>query len=126
MCSTDLKRHRYENMSHFKRTPQFEKDLKKLSKKYPSLSNDIADFEQILRVFPTGNGKNFTILHHSEQVKLVKSRLTCTSSRDKSMRIIYAYHSEGIEFVYLELYFKGDKENEDRGRIEEYLAFLGK
>ena len=113
-------------MSHFKRTPQFEKDLKKLSKKYPSLSNDIADFEQVPRVFPTGNGKNFTIIHHSEKVKLVKSRLTCTSLRDKSMIIIYAYHSEGIEFVYLELYFKGDKENEDRGRVEGYLESLGK
>ena len=108
-------------MSHFNKTPQFEKDLKKLSKKYPSLPKDIKDLEDILLVFPTGNGKNFTVIHHSEKVKLVKTRLTCTSLRDKSMRVIYAYHSEGIEFMYLELYFKGDKENEDRERIKRYL-----
>lgn len=122
MSFIDRRKHRFENMSHFSKTPQFEKDLKKLSKKYPSLSSDINDLEDILRVFPTGNGKNFTIIHHSEEVKLVKTRLTCRSLRDKSMRIIYAYHSKGIEFVYLELYFKGDKENEDRERIKEYLV----
>ncbi len=113
-------------MSHFNRTEQFEKDLKKLSKKYPSLPADITDLEDILRVFPTGSGKNFTIIHHGDKVKLVKARLTCRSLRDKSMRIIYAYHSEGIEFVYIELYFKGNKENEDKGRVEEYIRDLGR
>ena len=34
---------------------------------------------------------------------------------------MYAYHQQLITFVYLEVYFKGDKENEDRERIEEYL-----
>lgn len=117
-------KHRFENMSHFNKIPQFEKELKKLSKKYSSLPNDIKDLEDILSVFPTGNGKNFTIIHHSENLVLVKTRLTCRSLRDKSMRVIYAYHAKGIEFVYIELYFKGDKKNEDMGRIKEYLRLV--
>lgn len=125
MYFIDRRKHRFENMSHFNKTPQFEKELKKLSRKYPSLPKDIKDLEDILCVFPTGNGKNFTIIHHSENVKLVKARLTCRSLRDKSMRVIYAYHSNAIEFVYLELYFKGDKKNEDRERVEGYLREVG-
>jgi hypothetical protein len=40
------------------------------------------------------------------------------------MRIIYAYHGEVFTFVYIEIYFKGNKENEDRGRVEMYLKNL--
>ena len=37
------------------------------------------------------------------------------------MRVVYAYHGTSITFVYIEIYFKGHKENEDRQRIKEYL-----
>lgn len=120
-CFTDRKKHLCENMNRFSQSSEFEKELKKLSKKYPSLQQDLADLEDVLVVLPTGSGKNFTIIHHSEQVKLVKTRLACKSLRDRSMRVIYAYHDKTITFVYIELYFKGSKENEDRERITEYL-----
>ena len=108
-------------MKQFNSLPEFEKELKKLSKKYPSLRRDLDDLEIVLRTFPTGTGKNFVIINDSEKVKIVKTRLACKSLRDRSMRIIYAYHQEEITFCYIELYFKGDKENEDRSRITEYL-----
>jgi mRNA-degrading endonuclease RelE of RelBE toxin-antitoxin system len=108
-------------MSHFKQLPEFEKELKRLSKKYPTLHQDIKDLEDVLRTLPTGSGKNFTIIHHSEKVKLVKTRLACKSLKNRAMRVIYAYHNETVTFVYIELYFKGNKANEDRERIFEYL-----
>jgi hypothetical protein len=108
-------------MSHFKQLPEFEKELKRLSKKYPTLHQDIKDLESVLCVLPTGSGKNFTIIHHSEKVKLVKTRLACKSLKNRAMRVIYAYHCEIVTFVYIELYFKGNKANEDRERISEYL-----
>ena len=110
-----------ENMSHFNSLPEFQKELKRLVKKFPSLLGDIAELEVVLRTLPTGGGKNFTILHHSEEVKIVKTRLACRSLRDRSIRIIYAYHDNVITFVYLEMYAKGDKENEDRERVAEYI-----
>lgn len=112
-------------MSRFDQLPEFEKELKKLSKKYPSLKQDLNTLEDVLRALPTGNGKNFTVIHHSEKVKLVKTRLACKSLKDRSMRIIYAYHDETVTFVYIELYFKGNKENEDRERILKYLKNFG-
>ena len=112
-------------MSHFKQLPEFEKELKRLSKKYPTLHQDIKDLEGVLRALPTGSGKNFTIIHHSEKVKLVKTRLACKSLKNRAMRVIYAYHNNEVTFVYIELYFKGNKANEDRERISEYLKSIG-
>ncbi len=111
-------------MSHFERLPEFEREFKKLVKKYRSLPNDIKDLEEVLEASPTGMGKNFTIIHSTESVKIVKARLACESLSDRSVRIIYAYHDYAIEFMYIEIYFKGNKENEDRTRIEEYLKSL--
>jgi len=108
-------------MNHFNALPEFEKEFKRLSKKYPSLRKDLDDLEKVLRIFPTGTGKNFAIIHHSETVKIVKTRLACKSLRNRSMRIIYAYHENKVTFVYIELYFKGNKENEDYERIKRYL-----
>lgn len=108
-------------MSHFKQLPEFERELKKLSKKYQTLHQDLKTLEKVLEAQPTGIGKNFTILHYSEEVILVKTRLACKSLRDRSMRVIYAYHDHTVTFVYIELYFKGNKESEISGRIERYL-----
>ena len=108
-------------MNYFKQLPEFEKELKKLSKKYSSLFEDLEKFEKILLLQPIGIGKNFIVLHYSEKIKLVKARLACRSLRDRSMRIIYAYCDDTVTFVYIEIYFKGDKENEDQERINKYL-----
>ena len=56
---------------------------------------------------------------------VVKARLACAALRNRSLRLIYAYHNEVLEFVYIELYSKGDKANEDRERIDDYLQSLG-
>ncbi len=119
---TDQRKHQSENMSHFNRLPEFEKELSRLSKKYRSLFEDIEKFERLISLNPTGYGTNFVIIHHEPKLKIVKARLACKSLRDRSMRIIYAYHQDVFEFMYIELYFKGDKENEDRERIKEYIS----
>jgi len=108
-------------MSRFNQLPEFEKEFSKLSKKYPSLVDDLKKFEKLVEINPTGVGKNFVILHHSEKVKIVKTRLACKRLRKRSMRVIYAHHDDTVTFVYVEFYFKGDKENEDRERIKNYL-----
>lgn len=108
-------------MSHFSKLPEFESEFKKLSKKYRSLEQDIKDLESVLLELPVGIGKNFTIIYDRSEIKIVKVRLACKSLLGRSMRLIYAYNNNIVTFVYIELYFKGDKENEDRKRIEQYL-----
>ena len=108
-------------MSHFNQLLEFEREFSRLSKKYQSLAEDLKKFEKLVELNPNGIGKNFTIIYHNEKVTLVKTRLACKSLRSRAMRIIYAYHNDIVTFVYIEIYFKGDKENEDRERIKEYL-----
>ena len=111
-------------MAIFRVLPEFDKELKKLSKKYPTLPLDIEDIKPVLIDCPTGIGKNFTIIKIVDEVKIIKVRVHCESLRSRVVRLIYAYHPDRIEFMYLEIYFKGDKEDEDRERIKEYLAGL--
>ena len=109
-------------MNHYNCLPEFEKEFNKLLKKYRSLNEDIKIFERLISENPTGVGKNFTIIHSSENVKIVKARMACKSLNNRNIRIIYAYHDDRFEFIYIEIYFKGDKENEDRERVKKYLS----
>lgn len=119
--STVRRIHQYESMSSFSQSPEFQKELKKLGGKYPSLYEDLEKFQIILEAYPTGVGKNFSIIHSSESLRIVKARLACKSLKDRSIRVIYAYHNDAVTFVYIELYFKGDKENEDYDRVKKYI-----
>jgi len=42
---------------------------------------------------------------------------------NSGLRIIYAFNRQSLEVVLLEIYYKGDKENENADRI---LSFLKK
>lgn len=108
-------------MIKFSQLPEYEKELKKLSKKYPSLESDIEDLKLVLAESSTGIGKNFTIISSTENIKIVKVKVHCESLRSRSIRLIYAYHKDKIEFMYLEIYAKGEKVSEDRARVVGYL-----
>lgn len=120
-CFIGQKKLRYGSMKNFSQTPEFAKEFKKLEKKFRSLRNDLADFEVILKSSPIGIGKNFTIIYDKNGVQIVKARLACHSLKNRSLRVIYAYHNEALHFMYIEIYAKNNKENEDKERIKEYL-----
>ena len=52
-------------------------------------------------------------------------RLTCAYLRENTMRVIYVYRAEISAIDFVELYYKGGKENEDREHLKTYLASLG-
>ncbi len=114
---------------NFKSTIEFQKDFKKLSKKFRSLDNDLIEFKKILNESPLGIGKHFNVITKTEECCVVKARFFCKSLKKKDLRIIYAYteNNQIIEMVcidFIELYFKGEKVNEDYERIKEYLKNL--
>ncbi len=108
-------------MNNFDVTSEFAKEFKRLFKKYRTLDDDFEKFKKVIDATPTGVGKNFVIIYFSSTVKIVKARMACRALRDRSLRIIYSYFEREQRIEFIELYFKGDKENEDRGRIKEYL-----
>ncbi|PIS32177.1 hypothetical protein COT40_01395 [Candidatus Peregrinibacteria bacterium CG08_land_8_20_14_0_20_41_10] len=114
---------------NFKSTKEFQKDFRKLFKKFKSLDSDLKEFKKVLSEVPLGIGKHFNVITKTGCVYIVKARFFCKSLKKKDLRIIYAYIENhqikemiGVEF--LEIYFKGNKENEDHERIKEYLKNL--
>ncbi len=102
--------------------PEFSRELKRLSRKYLSLSDDIEELKQTLAKLSMGNAsKHWNCLHRDERVCIYKIRLACRYLRATTMRVIYAQHVDPAQIVLIELYYKGEKENEDRERIKQYL-----
>lgn len=108
-------------MNNFNELEEFEKEFKRLFKKYKTLNDDFEKFKQVIIATPTGIGKNFVIIHSLQNVKIVKARMACRTLRDRSLRVVYSYYEREQKVEFIEIYFKGEKENEDRERIKEYL-----
>ena len=106
---------------NFNEFPEFKKECKRFEKKYKSLHSDLQEFKNVISVVPLGNSKHFNIITQTESVKIIKARFFCRYLKGTSLRVIYSYIREKERIDFIEIYFKGDKENEDRERIKEYL-----
>lgn len=106
---------------NFDELPEFTKECKKLAKKYRSLEDDLGQFKVIVTTIPKGNSKHFNVLVDDELFCVVKARLFCRYLKGSSLRIIYAYFQSDSRIEFIELYFKGDKENENFDRIAAYV-----
>ena len=113
----------------FRQSQKFSKEMKRLSnKKARSLGDDLGKLKTVLAALPEGNGsKHWNKLYASEcgRIQIFKVRLACASMKGESrFRVVYAYNTDNQEIAFIdfiELYFKGEKVNEDRGLIKEYL-----
>jgi len=110
--------------------PEFEKDLKKLKKKYRTLSDDLEIFKSALEVDPR-NLTGVVQIPLGEKIKtdIYKARkFRCKSLKGKGsksgIRVIYAYIPEEDKedkIIFIEIYYKGKKSNHDIKRIEKYF-----
>lgn len=107
--------------TNYNELPEFSKEFKRFAKKYRSLPDDLEEFKRVVDVAPLGNSKHFSIITRNEQCAVVKARLFCRYLKGSSLRIIYVFHRQNCKVEFIEIYFKGDKVNEDRKRIKEYL-----
>jgi len=110
---------------NFDELEEFKKDLKDLKRKYRSLDNDLETLKKALTDSPIGPGKHSAIIKKRSKCLIVKTRLACKSLLRKSMRVIYAYFASTRRIVFIQIYFKGDKETHDEARIQAYLKALG-
>jgi len=108
-------------MITFDELPEFQKDCKRLGKKYKSLIDDLKEFRNVVSIVPLGNSKHFIIITQIKVLYIVKARLFCRYLKGSSLRVIYAYFEQEQRIEFIEAYFKGDKENENHDRIMEYL-----
>jgi len=110
--------------------PEFEKDKKKLLKRFRTLDDDLHTFIDVqLKSFHKLKIDNSGIEHISDLgitypqlFKVVK--FACRSLKGRGVqsgiRIIYSFFDDKDKIEFIEIYFKGDKDNEDRERIKKY------
>lgn len=109
---------------------RFEKEFKRLCKKYKSLWEDFEDFLSELISDPTwknilvNNIERITIKDWSTYYKVRKfvCRSISRSSSNSWIRIVYKYFDDKtIEFeeiTFIEIYHKNDRENHDSSRFD--------
>jgi mRNA-degrading endonuclease RelE of RelBE toxin-antitoxin system len=110
------------------RLPEFEKDVKRLRKRFRTLDEDIDNFIRFALVpFHTEGIDYGGIVVVSdvgiEEPKIYKVRkFACRALKGKGnqtgIRIIYAYFKDEDRIEFVEIYFRGDKGTEDRKRIK--------
>lgn len=113
-----------------RRLAEFEKDLKKLVRKFRTIEEDLKTFiEKQLKLFHKLHIDNKGVFHISDlgisYPKIYKAKkFACRSLKGKGaasgIRVIYAYFEKEDIVEFVEIYYKGDKENEDRKRILMY------
>ena len=111
---------------------EFEKDLKKLVKRFSSLEEDLETFMKVaMNIFHKQKIDSGAILRISDlgiiSPKIYKAKkFACKALKGKGVysgiSVIYAYHEEEDRIEFIELYYKGDKESEDRERILKYFG----
>jgi mRNA-degrading endonuclease YafQ of YafQ-DinJ toxin-antitoxin module len=110
-----------------RRLVEFEKDLKKLSKKFRTLEEDLETFiQKQLNLYHKLRIDNKGIFPISDlgisHPKIFKAKkFACRSLKGKGVasgiRVIYAYFEQEDVIELVEIYYKGEKGNEDRNRI---------
>ena len=106
---------------------EFKKDFKKLAKKFKTLDDDIETFiNKQLKLTHKLGIDNKGVVHISglgiEIPRIYKAKkFACKALKGRGgmsgIRIIYAYYEKEDVIEFIEIYFKGDKANEDKKRI---------
>ena len=117
------------------RLPEFDKDIKKLLKRFRTLEDDLDVFVKaelvLYHKLKKDNKGIFPIPGLGvEKPKIYKAKkFACRSLKGKGVqsgiRVIYGYFEKEDRIDFIEIYYKGDKENEDRDRIMRYYKGSG-
>ncbi len=108
-------------------TNEFARDFQTLEKRYRTLKGDFEVFirTQIYLYHKKGIDNGGTVRVSGlgiQSPEIYKARkFACRSLKDRGaasgIRVIYAYFSKENRIEFVEIYYKGDKDNEDRKRI---------
>lgn len=107
----------------FEELSEFQKDLKSLLKKYRTLNDDLYVVKQVLTTAPDARPPfSFRINYLTLDTCVIKvKKIACKSLKGRGvnsgLRLIYAYFKDQEKIIFVELYHKNDKENEDKQRI---------
>jgi len=107
----------------FEELTEYKKDLKDLLKKYRTLNDDLDVIKKVIETIPNERPPlSFRIDNLGLETCIIKvKKIACRSLKGRGvnsgLRLIYAHFEKEQRIVFVELYHKNDKENEDRQRI---------
>jgi hypothetical protein len=114
------------------RTPEFERDPKKLRKRFGTLEDDLATFiDYEVELFhgqrlAVGRIERVAGLGFEDPPVFVAKRVACRALRgsgsNSGIRVVYAWFAAEGRIELVELYYKGDKQVEDKARIKRLYA----
>ena len=113
----------------FEAVPEFNKELKKLSKRYKLLNEDFEKFRTVsTKKLPDHTPGTFEISGLGANVKVPIYKVKHFRSRDfrgrgsrSGFRIIYTHIQHSNIIIFIEIYHRGNKSNHDIGRIKKYF-----
>ena len=113
--------------------PEFEKDLKKLRKRFPTIDEDLETMLKfqlkLTHILKIDNQGTFPIegIGIKNRTFYKVRKFACRSLKGKGsrsgIRVIYTLIEEENRIELIEIYYKQDKVNEDRHRI--YMHYKG-
>jgi hypothetical protein len=120
------------------RLPEFDGDLKRLKKRYPSLDGDLEILTRALYVWLHIQGKpgqscgeRYVVMsgYSPNGCCLYKIRhMACAGIPGKGsqtgLRVICAYWSDSDTLEFIQLYFKADDNLENQSRIRDYIKMV--
>lgn len=107
----------------FDELTEFKKDLKTLLKKYRTLNDDLDVVKKVLEIMPEERPPfSFRIDNLGLKTCIIKvKKIACKALKGRGvnsgLRLVYAHFQIEEKIIFIELYHKNDKENEDRQRI---------
>ena len=109
---------------------EYEKDIKKLLKRFKTLEDDLEIFiKNELNLYHKLEIDNKGVFQvpglKIEEHKIYKTKkFACRSLKGKGVqsgiRVIYAYFEQQDKIELIEIYYKGDKEKEDNERLNSF------
>lgn len=112
-------------------TNVFQKDFRRLLKKFRTFEEDLETAKrnaiELYHLKRIDNRSVFPIPDfYTEEIQICKiKKFACKALRGRGVmsgvRVIYAFYPATFKVDFIEIYFKGEKENEDFERIKEYL-----
>lgn len=118
---------------NYRSLPSFERDFKKLSKRYGTLGDDFETLKKYsIEIFHQGIVKMDDPVEISgacgDTFKSYKvKKFACKSLKGGSrsgLRVIYVHEPAENKITFVEIYYKGDTENEDKARLKEFISKL--
>ena len=111
----------------FEELKEYRKDIKKLSKKYKTIYDDVEVVKKVLKVKPDTRPpfsyriSDLGIESCTIKVKKIASKSFKGKGVQSGFRLVYAWFEEENRIVFIELYHKSQKALENRERILKYF-----